>query len=570
MSQFLSGTGSDPPLSPPRAPLAFRVGVVGHRPNRLAHANLDALRIVLRSLLIAVKEEVESAQRESPGLYAEGTPVLRAVSPLAEGTDRLFAEQALDLDYELCCVMPFAQADFERDFEPGNSLEDDSVGRFRSILNRARREKGLKQFELDGSRSDSPAAYGVAGRVVMNQSDLLVVICERHEKRGGTEETLDEARGRGVPVVWIDARAPHAWQLLITASPVAQPELGTRATPDGSGNSEVVRDWVRAALDLPKDSGHRQHSTNTDEILTDEERRRRLDSFYCERRPRFKIALAWTIFRDIVGDRKWPQVQFYIPPFEKAVEDEWPQDRSSPIATLVNDLRSFYAWPDKLAVLYSDRYRSAYVLAFLLAAIAVGMALLPIGASLSPHQTGEIFSITVELACIIMILMLIWRGQRGKWHQRWIAYRLLAELVRHVRLVAPLGGERPFPQVPAHWATYGQPGASWMAWYVRALERMAGTPTVVVDNTYLQASLDHLRSLLDGQARWHDANAQRAYHIQHRLHFSGIALLVVTLIAGALHLLPSLWHTVTYPEWLPPVLTFVCGFFPALGAAMAG
>ena len=56
-----------------------------------------------------------------------------------------------------------------------------------------------------------------------------------------------------------------------------------------------------------------------------------------------------------------------------------------------------YAWPDKLAVIYSDRYRSAFVLAFLLAAFAVGMALFPVGARLGPHHWAETTCIALEL-----------------------------------------------------------------------------------------------------------------------------------------------------------------------------
>ena len=43
---------------------------------------------------------------------------MRVVSPLAEGTDRIFAEQALGLGFELCAVLPFPQAEFEKDFAP--------------------------------------------------------------------------------------------------------------------------------------------------------------------------------------------------------------------------------------------------------------------------------------------------------------------------------------------------------------------------------------------------------------------------------------------------------------------
>src|SRR4051794_36154237 len=154
-------------LSPPRAPLAFRVGIVGHRPNRLAQADLPQLATVVRTVLATVKEEVNAIRREG-SWYDSAEPGLRAISPLAEGSDRLFAEQALDLGFQLCCVMPFPQDEYEKDFAAG-ALEADSLGRFRRLL-------GLTstRFELDGCRANSPGAYGAAGRTVLNQSDLLV------------------------------------------------------------------------------------------------------------------------------------------------------------------------------------------------------------------------------------------------------------------------------------------------------------------------------------------------------------------------------------------------------------
>ena len=83
-----------PRTSPPRAPLAFRVDVVGHRPSRLEHADLDRLNGVRQTVLAAVKSEVETVKKDSRAYYDSTTPVLRAITPLAEGTDRFFAEQA--------------------------------------------------------------------------------------------------------------------------------------------------------------------------------------------------------------------------------------------------------------------------------------------------------------------------------------------------------------------------------------------------------------------------------------------------------------------------------------------
>jgi hypothetical protein len=82
---------------------------------------------------------------------------------------------------------------------------------------------------------------------VLTQSDLLIVVWDgqRLGKRGGTEETFDEARSRGVTVAWIDAHAPHQWRLLDAATPLPRVPAGQRVTPDGSGSADSLRQLVR-------------------------------------------------------------------------------------------------------------------------------------------------------------------------------------------------------------------------------------------------------------------------------------------------------------------------------------
>ena len=206
--------------SPPRTVIAFRVGIVGHRPNRLPkdNENLDMLRQALRDVLEEVKAEVSNyaVSPSTRALYSDAPYVLRAVSPLAEGTDRIFADQAIDLGYELLCPMPFAQEEFERDFVPPEALEPDSRERFRSLLKRGREGAGVTTFELDGNRSAAPNAYALGGRVVLNQSDLLIVVWDGQNRAGdgSTVDTAQEAIRFRVPVLWIDALAPRNWQLL--------------------------------------------------------------------------------------------------------------------------------------------------------------------------------------------------------------------------------------------------------------------------------------------------------------------------------------------------------------------
>ncbi len=296
-----------------------------------------------------------------------------------------------------------------------------------------------------------------------------------------------------------------------------------------------------------------------------------LKDFYAERRPPRSFALGWTMFLQTVAFEKNRRVRVRVQGFEDAVAEYWPRDRSTSIGRLVDDLRPFHAWPDRLAVLYSDRHRSTFMGAFLLAALAVFLALFPGAVRLPEHGPAENICIALELATIGAILWIVRVGEKNRWHQRWIDYRLAAELVRHLRLVAPLCGQRPFLRIPAHWINYGQPAASWMSWYVRAIERALKVPSAVLDKDYLEACLKQLMDVVNTQIVYHSDSAHRSVKLERRLHRTGIVLLATTLLACALHLASGLWPDTFPPErYRPQFLTFCCGFLPALGAALAG
>lgn len=530
---------------PPKAPLAFRVGVAGHRPDRLQGADMATLGQVIRSVLIAVAEEVRDVGQEHAPLFAEGPVQLRAVSPLAEGVDRLFADQALDLGWELCCVMPFPQAEFEQDFAPPAALESDSLARFRGLLARAEQVAALTRFELDGSRADAPGAYWASGTVILNQSDLLIVVWDgdRRAHRGGTEHILDEARRRGVPTIWIQAQNPHSWQRLHSS----------KAPSDGPGDGAAIRRVVRQALELPSSAAAPGPSVPTrtrgPEVL-----RRRLERFYRERTPISWRSALRPVSRgglaDLEGDGLGSTVSGPRSPRLRA-----------PMAH-ADLLRPHYAWPDRLAVMYSKRYRNAYSLAYGLAAFAVAMALFPIAMGWPGLSFGAGVFTVLELLAIGAVLLVVLWGRRSSWHDRWLDYRLAAELVRHLRLASPVGGPMPSTQVSAHLAGYGAPGSTWMDWYVRGVSRAYGLPNAVVDRRHLQDCLVELEELLSEQKRYHRKRAGRCHTVEHWLHVGGLTSLALTLLACCLHL----FHLGFSAE----VLTSISGFLPALGAALAG
>ena len=555
-------------ISPPKVSLVFRIGIVGHRPNRLKHADHALLSKRLYELITTIQHEVSAHYTVHRTLYCDDPITIRAISPLAEGIDRMFAREAIATGCELAVVLPFPQAEFENDFQHESALEENSLDHFRGLL-----EKAATVFELDGCREDSPRAYHHAGTVVLNQSDLLIVVWdgERKNQRGGTEETFDDAVERGVPIIWIDAHAPHHWR--IVTQPIRKLggiAHGQRAALKKSQALEELRSHVKKTLELTA-NGDSGESHNVHSGYRTESSINAILAFYAETQAGYSIAFCWKLFRDLVGDFKVKFPQLKVQPCESALPADWQYGANPAVAAMIGRLQPFFAWSDHLADRYAQAYRSAFVMAFFAAAFAVAMALAPYALSLPEHGVGELICTVGELLAILLILFLVFRGRRGRWHQRWLDYRLLAEIIRHQRLIAHLGGERASPKIPEHLSSYGNVGSSWMAWYARGVERSLLLPRIVVDRIYLQASLQDIEDQLggpQGQIVFHQTTASRASRIEHRLHLLEVTLLILTLSCCCQHLAQSFWTS-----WLHvsgQLLTFCCAFFPAVGAAIAG
>ena len=657
---FTSRAGAGPPttsadtilLHPPRARITFRVGVVGHRWNRLpkAQAERGALTARIGAVLETIRSEVGAfAARHPDAAFYDGpepaprrdtarhrladwarrvllvTPppahpavqpcTLRAISPLAEGADRIFARQALDRGFELSCPMPFFQAEFEKDFKPAASVDE-----FRGLLDEARDGAGLVAFELDGKRADAPAAYGAAGRVVMNQSDLLVAVWDGRPAQGGggAVDTLHEAIGFHVPVLWIAAVAPFGWKLIRSESDLPPPDReGVYPLPgppsahaDGRDHDlvQAIRGVVVDELALPK-ALPASKSDKHDAALTkpvhrkrpaaspDQEAKAHASDFFQEARPflNLHVSFLWKLFRDLVGSHRLSLPDLYVRDFVGQTRAEWPIETDRPAPSKAAGwancmLRAHFAWADKRADLYADAERSASILIGVLAAMAVLVALLPVAMAWDHEdKAADAAAIASEFGILMLLVVLLRLSSMRRWRQRWLEYRVLAELVRQLRLLIPLGGGRPVPRTPPHLAVYGDPTRSWMYWQARAVGREVGLPDARLTQAYLDDCLGYLGAVAadpeTGQLCFHLKTRQRSERIHEFLHRGSGLLFGVTLLSTIAHLLLQIPSGEV--GWLPRLperyaalvplsedgtlwLVLIAGFFPALGAAFAG
>ena len=161
----------------------MRIGFSGHRPNRL-HIGPERVKARLGDALALVRGE------------AAAMPAI-AMSALAEGSDRLFAEAAFDLGFQLQAVLPMPVAEYETTFEDTSTTEV-----FRRLL-----ERSSETRILDGSLADSKAAYETLGRAMVAGCDILMCVWDGKPAagRGGTPDVIEYALTCGRRVIWIDA-----------------------------------------------------------------------------------------------------------------------------------------------------------------------------------------------------------------------------------------------------------------------------------------------------------------------------------------------------------------------------
>jgi hypothetical protein len=178
-------------------PMDLRIGVTGHRNVGADGLSIAALRQRVRAVFAFLwQTAVDAAPRGS-------TPQLIVVSPLAEGADRFVANEAIASGFPLHCPLPFPPDEYEQDFHTEASRRE-----FRTLLAQAAVVRALSGVRGPGHEGE---AYAAVGRVVIQESDLLIAIWDGEAARGsgGTAHVITDALSDALPVIWIASDPPH-------------------------------------------------------------------------------------------------------------------------------------------------------------------------------------------------------------------------------------------------------------------------------------------------------------------------------------------------------------------------
>jgi hypothetical protein len=216
-------------------------------------------------------------------------------------------------------------------------------------------------------------------------------------------------------------------------------------------------------------------------------------------------------------------------------------------------LEQAFDWWDETAVVAAQAFRSAVIVNFALAAMAVGLAAL----SLFSGDAKWVF-VLAEVATIILLLGNTTLAGRRRWQERWLESREMAELLRVCLMLRKVGVGRGM-------AATGDPG--WKASYVQALAR--SEPLESADLSDAATASRDLKAQVSGQAAWNEATAHRMHRAGHRIERFGETLFILVLAAAigwlVLRLVnPEAAHELIY------VLTAITAGLPAIATASYG
>ena len=237
---------------------------------------------------------------------------------------------------------------------------------------------------------------------------------------------------------------------------------------------------------------------------------------------------------------------------------------------LIDALAPTHQRYDLMAVDFGHRYRSAFWMIYLLSAIAVLFAVMPLalGWDDSRHTMHPLLFLWAlgEVAIILIVGLIYWTGHRRDWQGQWLYARTQAELTWYLPLIAPLVDfaqattkaswyARAFdPEQPLH----AEDAIEALCLQHEALARecVAGAwakPGFARD--YARWTVE----VLEGQRYYHGRVVKRQLAIMHRVHSLNNKLFAITAVAALVHL-------AVHSRWLSVITTF----FPALGASMHG
>lgn len=385
------------------------------------------------------------------------------------------------------------------------------------------------------------AGFRAQSEALRHHSDLLVAVWDpdTEGKIGGTSESVLAALRERIPVVAIRVVGQNAVSIAVLQSPE---ELDGAAKGDWEGQ---LGDLLVRLLRFP-DPVEKNHGLETSYDP------RAVFAFFRSGRELKSLwpGKVWTFGKPARGARK------------EEVKDEYWEWYGKYRAR---------ASSDGMSGTFGDAHRGGIVLAYLLGAAAIALAVV---GGLVHHYEGPVWVVGVIALAEIVVIAVMWAlstcSRVDDWDEAYTDSRMLAEALRMMKPLAPLGVHTPIPRLP-HYLSGDQsrlsPEHTWAAWYFRALVRMAP----------LRLPHEHIGDLkkykeeviqpwLEGQKHHHEKNMVKQDNTHKAVEKWSPYVFVFVVAFAVLHFVEIMAHT--HFLFAPTLVVCIAG--PAFLSAVHG
>lgn len=522
-------------------PYRIRLGVTGHRTLSDEAALREKVKGIVARATSVSGEIFEMFDEESQELIRRSahTPMaLGILSPLAEGADRLVAQEVLKSpDAVLEVALPLVGEEYIKDFQTDSSQRE-----FLDLLHEARhpvslRTKTLEEEYPGGDLAEERRnAYRDVGHYVVDHCDVLIALWDGQASRGkgGTAEIVEYARNSDRPMIVISTIAPH--DVIVEKGPFGL-------------NAGVMEDFERFnSFYIPDDEQDRYVENMYNETFS-----ARLK----EKKKRFLRIL-------------WKKTELPTPDEQEEymLKLEIANNLAAAIPETLSDIREkvlpYYVRASQIAKHNQRKYQIAGSLVYILAALAVAdvaAATLTLDVRYIPT-----IAFSIEILLLLSILMLVYFSHRHRSHKKWVENRFLAERIRASIFFAVSGVEVSPVHIPPYMGVPGKPGDWMIAAFKEIWRKLPPMGGCSGKCTLLSGYVK--KFWIDDQVTYHERKLASCGEKSRSLEIAGFAVFFIAMMAPAAHLIPPFFG-IGLGE-AEKALIFIALTLPAVGAALGG
>ncbi len=444
-------------------PIPFRltIGVTGHRQLNNSKVLKEKVKIIIDEILAYFPPSEKT------------NVLLRVISPLAEGADRLVVDEVLKYNNaDLKVVLPLCPEEYLKDFSSATSRDE-----FNSLLQKADDISAINKIQLEGNIPDEllpdakKQAYEDAGRYIVNHCDVLIAIWDElpSQGKGGTAGIVQYAKTKECPLYIINPNSPGEINFI-----------------EGNGIDKNLFRQINNFNNF--NAGEELWTKCTNENLK----------------------------------------QFFI---NKETEDEY--DLPEHNKTIVKELLlPYYTHSEIFAVKSQKLYRYIGLIVFWLSFLSV--AVVGYGEIFFEHIPRYIFMI--ELFFLVIISLLIFLSHKQATHRNYVDNRFLAEHLRTDIILTLCGVKLSPPQYVRHIkSTYMQNG--WMILVLEHILSQIPELKSFTDSNIQIFKNYIRKVWIKSQIDYHRQRIKDAWNKNEKLEFWGETIFYLAVIIAVIHVL---------------------------------